>query len=222
MKIAPYVEKLNSSEEYKKFAEGNKDSFMIAGFFILDFETGQNLHQIDYYVPSKKKVAAFTLDEGVSMRMLDIVAENSPEKLNLDTKTDLDELKGILEDEMKNRNITENIKKIIAVIQNVKGKIIWNLNCVLSGMELLRAHVEDKSKSVLKMEKVSMMELMKQIPPEQMQKLRGKAQARKQKGGLSEGAVSMGTKPSKKEKIEKLEKLKEAIDAEEKRIEEGE
>ena len=169
MKIQPYVEKLNASEEYKKFVETHKDAFLIAGFFVIDFEMGKNIHQIDYYIPSEDKVAAFTLDEGVKVQTLDLMdGERKPEKLDIRTNIDLDELHGIIQDEMRNRKMTEEIKKMIAVIQNVKGKKIWNLNCILSGMEILKVHVEDDSKTVLKMDKASMMDLIKKIPPEQL------------------------------------------------------
>ena len=55
MKIKPYIEKLNSSGEYKKFVDKYKDAYLAAGFFIIDFEQGNNIHQIDYYIPSEKK-----------------------------------------------------------------------------------------------------------------------------------------------------------------------
>ena len=164
MKIQPYLEKLSLSKEYKKFRDKYTDAFLVAGFFVLDFETGQNMHQIDYYIPSEKKVAAFTLDEAVSIQIMETINEKTPEKLDVRTNTDLDELKGILEDEMKNRSMTEEIKKIIAVIQNIEGKKIWILNCVLSGMEILKSHVDDESKTVLKMERASILDLIKKLP----------------------------------------------------------
>ena len=117
MKIAPYIDKLKNSPVYKSFEQDNKDAFLVAGFFVLDFEAGKHMHQIDYYVTSKKKVAAFTLDKKVIVQLLDTIDKKMPEKLNIKTKVDLEALKGILEDEMKNRGITEEIKKMIAIIQ---------------------------------------------------------------------------------------------------------
>ncbi len=201
MKIGPYVQKLEKSKEYKSFISKYPDSFMIAGFFILDFEAGKNVHQIDFYVPKEKKVAAFTLDEGVNMQLLEMLNAKVPEKLALDTKTDLDALEGILSDEMHNRGMSEKIKKIIAIIQNINGKRIWNLNCVLSGMEILKSHVEDDSQTVLKIEKQSLMDIMQQIP---MNKL----------GGMKT--------PEKKEdydkQIENLDKLEKEIEKEKVRL----
>ena len=118
MKIKPYVEKLEESKEYKTFMSKYPSSYMTAGFFILDFETGKNIHQIDFYVPTEKKVAAFTLDQGVNMQLLDFL-NKIPEKLDINTNIDLDALQGILADEMHNRGMSEEIRKIIAVIQTV-------------------------------------------------------------------------------------------------------
>lgn len=165
MKIQPYVSKLEKSREYKEFIGQYPDSFLVAGFFVLDLEEGKNVHQVDFYVPSQKKIAAFALDGEVSVKLLEMMnSKKKPEKLNLKTKIDLEALPGILMDEMRNRGMSEEIKKVIAVIQNIDGKKIWNLNCVLSGMEILKSHIEDDSKTVLKIEKTSILDIMKKLP----------------------------------------------------------
>src|SRR3989338_6149493 len=127
------------------------------------------MHQIDFYVPSKKKIAAFTLDNKISVQLLDMLNAKTPEKLDIKTKVDLDQIPGILEDEMKNRSITDEIKKVIAVVQNIDGKKIWSLSCVLSGMGILTAHLEDDSKTILKMEKKSLLDIMQRLPANQLQ-----------------------------------------------------
>ncbi len=202
MKIQPYVEKLTASPEYKDFKKRYSDAFLAAGFFVLDLEMGGNIHQIDYYIPSEKKFAAFTLDKGVNVQILDTITNKIPEKLDIKTKIDLEALPGILEDEMKNRNITEDIKKIIAVIQNIKGKKIWNINSVLSGMDILKAHIDDSSKTILKMEKTSFIDIMKKIPMEQMQMPQVKEEG-------SEVAA---------EEIKRLEELEKQIEKEKSRL----
>ncbi len=212
MKIKPYVDKLNSSMAYKDFQKKYEDAFMVAGFFILDLEQGQNLHQIDYYVPSEKKIAAFTLDHGVTMQMLDMMrAKVVPEKLDIKTNIDLDALHGILEDEMKNRSITEDIKKIIAIVQTVEGKKIWNLNCILSGMGILKAHVDDESQTVLKMEKSSVMDYIKKLPAGAMQQMKSQQKEGAEGKDDSEGDL--------KEKIKNLAKIEEEIEKEKEKIE---
>lgn len=204
MKIAPYVNRLEGSKEFKEFQNKYRDSFMAAGFFIIDFETGKNIHQIDFYVPSEKKIAAFTLDGQVTVQMLNVMNEKTPEELDIHASTDLDALKGILEDEMKNRGITEDIKKIIAIIQHIDGKNVWNLNCVLSGMDILRAHVDDKTKSVLKMDKSSIYDYVKKVNPKDLMKNIPKTPL---------------TKKDANEEIKKLKALESEIEKEKQKLE---
>lgn len=211
MKLQPYVTRLNESKEFKTFSKEHKDAFIAAGFFVLDFESGKNVHQIDYYVPSKKKVAAFTLDKGIRLQMMDMLNEKAPEKLDLQTKIDLATIKGILQDEMHNRNITEDIKKIIAIIQNLDGKRIWNVTCMLSGMELLRAHVEDSSESILKMERVSMLDIIKKVSPEQFKAMQGQQTGEGAQSAQPQTAPA-DAKTLAADKIKKLQALEEQIE----------
>jgi len=206
MKIKPYVEKLEQSDEYKNFKVKYPDAFLVAGFFVLDLETNQNVHQIDFYVPSEKKIAAFTLDGDVTLQLMEMLSKDgkAPEKLDLETKVDLDALSGILTDEMHNRGISEDIKKIIAVIQNVDGKKIWNLNCVLTGMEILKSHIDDDSKSVLKLERTSVLDLMKKVPTQ----------------GAQEMPKPPTSKENMKEEVKKLDRLEEEIEKEKVKLKE--
>ena len=205
MKVQPYVHKLEHSPTYKDFQTNNKDAFLTAGFFIIDFESGKNVHQIDYFVPSKKKFAAFTLDHKVVMQLFDMLDRKQPEPLDLKVDIDLDALHGILQDEMRNRNMTGSIKKMIAVIQNVKGKKVWSVNCILSGMDILKVHVEDESQTVLKLEKSSLFDYIQKIPGLQPQTSPAQAQAQPQvqAGGPDEEAI--------KAKLQQLDKLKEVL-----------
>jgi hypothetical protein len=206
MKLQPYIKRLVASKEYKGFVKKHSDAFAAAGFFVIDFETGSNIHQIDYYIPSEKKIAAFTLDKGVAVQEMTLVNSKVPEKLDVENNIDLDELRGIVQDEMKNRSMTEDIKKMIAVLQTAEGKKIWNVNCVLSGMEILRAHVDDATKTVLKMDKISMMDIMKKMPQMQI---------------APKGGASIGPKSSEdvKQQIKKLNILEQAIEKEKENLE---
>lgn len=196
MKIAPYIEKLEGSAEYKTFKAKYPDAFLAAGFFVLDLEGGANIHQIDFYVPSQKKIAAFSLDGDVKVQLLETLNEKVPEPLDMETNIDLDALSGILTDEMKNRGISESIRKIIAVIQNIEGKRIWNLNCVLTGMEILKSHIEDDSQTVLKIEKSSIIEVMKKMSSPNQKIVKSPA----------------GSKEDIKDELDKLDKIEQEIE----------
>lgn len=217
MKIQPYVTKLQSSPVFKEFQQKYTDAFLVAGFFVIDFETGKNVHQIDYYVPSKKKFAAFTLDNKVVLQLLDTLDKKAPPALDIKTNIDLEALQGIIQDEMKNRSITQSIKKMIAVVQTVEGKKVWNVNCVLSGMDLLKVHVEDSSETVLKMEKSSLLDYIKRLPMPAGAGAEGQAQAPQQV--QSGEGTPMAPKDLIAKKIEQLDKLKELLKKEEVKLE---
>lgn len=150
------------------------------------------------------------------MQMMDMMhGAKGPEELEIKTNTDLDALQGILQDEMKNRTITEQLKKIIAILQKVDGKTLWNLNCVMSGMGILRAHVEDSSKSVLKMEKINMMDYVQKVQnPATMQKMQA------QKSTAQTLQPKSSEKAAMEEEVKKLEILEKEIEKEKAQLEE--
>jgi hypothetical protein len=162
MKIQPYFDKLNESKAYKDFIAKNPEAYLSSGFFVIDFQSKKNMHQIDYYIPEKKKMQTFVLDgEEVTSKESDPVNQNIPNKIDIAVNLDLDVLKGLVEDEMKNHTITTKLQKIIAIVQNVDGKLIWNLNCITTDMGVLKVHVSDADHSVLKFDKINLFDVMK-------------------------------------------------------------
>jgi len=81
------------------------------------------------------------------------------EKINID----LDILKGLVEDEMKNQTVTKKLQKIIAVVQNTDDCLVWNLNCITTDMGIIKVHIDDKTHSILKFEQVSLFDVVKKI-----------------------------------------------------------
>lgn len=162
MKFEHYQKRVEESSEFKKFKDGHKKAYLAAGFFVLDFETGKNMHQIDYSLPNGK-IATFILDEGVKSKISEQTLKKKLPAIKAEIKTDLDSLKGIVEDEMKNRTVTEKIKKIIAILHVIDNKPVWNLQCILDGLTLLNVHVDDSDQSILKFEKNSLMDMIKKV-----------------------------------------------------------
>ena len=161
MKIQPYIEKLNNSKEFKEFVRKNPNSYFSAGFFVLDFINKKSMHQIDYFIPEKNKIQTFILDDNeIISKESETVNEKIPKKIGSNINLDLDILKGLVEDEMKNRTITNKIQKIIAVIENINGKLIWNLNCITNDMGVMKVHIDDNDHSILEFEKINLFDVM--------------------------------------------------------------
>jgi len=162
MKLQPYIQKLEKSQQYKTFQQKNPDAFLCAGFFVLDFETRKHQHHLDYYL-SNKKIMTFMLDGKIQGKESETVMKKTPEKLDINEKLDLDQIQGIIQDEMKNRTITEPIKKIIAILQTQEGKDIWNVTCLLGGLKLLKIHIDDSTKSIIRFEEANMMDFVRKV-----------------------------------------------------------
>ena len=164
MKFSHYKKKLETSREFKDFKKKNPKSYLCAGFFILDYEAGKHSNQLDYMV-SNRKVATFNLDSGVKMKLSELPAKASKklQKIEGEAELDLEKLKGIVQDEMTNRMVTEDVKKIIAVLQVLDNELVWNLNCILGGMNVLQVHIGDKDGSILKFEKHSILDFIRKM-----------------------------------------------------------
>jgi hypothetical protein len=217
MKFTQLLEKLQASKPYAEFEKKHKDSFPVAGFFVLDLESKNHLYQIDYYAPSENKIAAFTVASPISMQMLDMTSsDKKPAKLNNSAQIDLDAIAGIIDDEMKNRSISEQIKKIVAILHMSDGKMLWNLSCILSGMTIVKAHIEDSTQTVLKMEKSSLLDIMKTVPGSQLKAMQQQQAAQQPATDVQVPQIKSHAQAKKqiKVEIEKLNQLESAIEKE--------
>lgn len=164
MKFEHYVKRVEESPEFKKFRKEHPKAYLCAGFFVLDFEKGKNIHQIDYSLPNGK-IATFTLEEKVQLKISEPVKkpEKKIEKIEGEAKTDIDALKGIVHDEMLNRTVTQNVIKIVAVLQSKEGKKIWYLSCVTNDFGIITVHIDDESEDVLIFEKRSFFDFIRKV-----------------------------------------------------------
>ena len=166
MKPAHYIEKVKKSPAYKLLMEEDPDAYLCSLFFLRDFDEGNNETQVDFYSPLKKHIISFKVNKGVeredSKKMQTITHKKfTPQPLPEKIRMDVDEMKPALTDEMHNRDMTYEIEKVLAFLNVMDGRAVWNCTAFLKGLGLLQAHVEDKSASVLFMEKKSLFDLIK-------------------------------------------------------------
>jgi len=166
MKLSHYISKVKKSGDFKKFIKEDPKAYLCSVFFIRDFSGKHNETSVDFYSPKIKKIVSFKVDGKIQKIPIYKKAETIkhkkfiPKKLGK-IKLDVDTLKLIILDEMHNRNFTDEIKKILIVLQNQDDRDVWNCTCFLSGLALLYCHVEDSSRSVLFMERQSFLDMMK-------------------------------------------------------------
>ncbi len=167
MKAAHYIKEVKKSRAFKDFAAEDSGAYLCSLFFIRDFNGPQNETQVDFYSPKAKNIVSFKVGKGIERipvpkKAFTITHKKFvPKPLNENIKMDLDALKPTLMDEMHNRDMTYEIEKILAILNVMDNRAVWNCTSFLKGLGLLQAHVEDQSQSVLFMEKKSLLDMMR-------------------------------------------------------------
>jgi len=162
-KVGEFINKIETSKEFSDFKKKNPNAPLCAGFFVLDLGRGKSTYQLDYYLPNKK-VETFDIDgKKIVRKTSQHGLKKIPSKIEGDVNIDLDMLKGLVEDEMKNRGVTEKVSKIIAVLQKMGKEKVWMLNCMTPSMNIIKVHIADSDESILEFEKFSLMDMMKVV-----------------------------------------------------------
>ena len=121
MKFKELLQELDKSPEFKRFKEENPDSYLTAGFFILDLQSNEkNKYQLDFFIPSKNKIAVSEFP----FNQIKIEPEEitKSEKLEGEIKIDIDDLEKEIGRIMKENNTSQQTNKIIAVLKDN----LWN------------------------------------------------------------------------------------------------
>jgi len=158
------LEEIEGSEAFKKFKEKNKDAKLCAGFFVIDYQQGQGQKQLDYCLDNKD-IHTFIVDKEIQMKKAETIEgmkQDLPE-LNKEMQVDIDDVEKILQDKIGQEKITKKLLKVIAVLQVHENKQIWNLNCMLEGMDILRIHIDTQTGDIIRFEKRNMMEFVKKV-----------------------------------------------------------
>ena len=159
------LEKLEHSEEYKKFKKENPQTYLCSGFFIIDLSENnpENKYHLDFYIPETKKTFSFELEQGIKLVPLERLDETILEEVSLKNNFDFDELKELILNEMASKKITNKIQKMIFSLQNNKGKDFLLGTIFISGFGLLKANIDLSERKIINFEKNSLFDMMKII-----------------------------------------------------------
>jgi len=157
------LEKLECSDEFKKFISENKDAYLCSCFFIVDLENKipENKYHFDFYVPSTKKTFSFELEEGVKLIELERIDEKILEKVSMKDSFDFEEIQEMILNEMAEKKINNKILKMIFSLQNFENKEVLFGTILLSGLGLLKMTFDIAGKKITEFEKKSLFDMVK-------------------------------------------------------------
>ena len=164
MNLKFYLEKLNSSEAYKKFKEENPDAFFCSAFFVIDKTNLKSLddrQHFDCYVPSKKKMFSFQLENGINLIPIEMIDEKKLSEISLNYDFDFGEMEKLIVEKMEQEKVKNKIQKIFFSLQNLEGKDFLIGTIFISTLGLLKVNIDIVEKKITEFVKKSFFDMIK-------------------------------------------------------------
>jgi len=158
MKLLELITRLKKSEVYKEYYAKNPASYLCAGFFLFDLDSGKEEIQLDY--SCDKDIVTFYLEEEIKSKPADSFEGKIPHKISEELDFDLEKIKEIAKEEAEKSKIRLN--KVITILQILDGKEVLSLNC-MAGLKILKIKIDVSSFNVLSSEVVSLFEIGKVV-----------------------------------------------------------
>ncbi|MDD5012370.1 MAG: hypothetical protein PHQ66_01850 [Candidatus Nanoarchaeia archaeon] len=158
------IEKLEFSDEYKKFIGENPTAYLCSGFFDIGTEkNSENKYHFDFYVPETKKTFSFQLEDGKLVELERNYEEKILDKVLLNRDFDFDKIKERIMIEMELQEIKNKIQKMIFSLQNIDGKDLLFGTIFLSGLGLLKVNIDIYDNKIIDFEKKSLLDMIKVV-----------------------------------------------------------
>lgn len=172
MKISNVFSKIEKSKAFNDFKKNpeSKEAFFCAGFFILNFKNNISEYSLDFR--NDKNIFTFKIpanekkDEEVTMLKEDLIQASRPlEKIEEKEakskfKVDIEDIQKIIQKEMEKAKVTNSLNEIIAVLQIMDGKLLWNLTCMCEGFTILSSQINPKTGELIKFDKKNLMDFV--------------------------------------------------------------
>ncbi len=166
MKVQDLLEELQDKQEYKTFKQNN-ETFFAAAFLILDLENKTEQIQLDFFLPSENKIAAFShpfKEPQIHDNIISVSKEGATEPAapapmqpqTTEIKTDIDNLESQCKEIIKENESALKPTKIIAILKDD----IWNLTCMDNVLGIVRIKIFAISGETIDFNKGSLMDFM--------------------------------------------------------------
>lgn len=165
MEIKQALEKLQESNEFKKWRDENKEDFMSYAFCQIDKDEGA--WQIGYHNKTEDKITTFIVDNEIKI-IADQEIFKKPEavvnKLDLDkVKLSFSEIMEKVSDFQKKEYSKEIVKQKIVILQNLeKFGNVWNITLITMAFNMLNMKLSAEDGKILHHKISSILDLRKE------------------------------------------------------------
>ncbi len=158
-----YLEKLHHSDVFKEFMKENSDAYLSSGFFVIDKEGKDNKQHFDYYAPLSKNMVSFSVGSEIEKIPVKMFDDKVPEEVSDKHDFALNDVEKIVVDEIEKQKIKAKVQKIIFSLQRLDGKDFLVGTIFVSGLGMLRIHIDLSEMKITFFEKKSFFDMMKVI-----------------------------------------------------------
>jgi len=121
------LDKVNASEEFKKYKEDHEDSYLTSAFLIFG-EDDKKDWQLDFYSKKEHKITSFIVKDDIQVQPSEKIFQKEVKELdplNIDNiKLELDQAFEKIDEVIKEKKLNETPSKKIVILQNFNGKEI--------------------------------------------------------------------------------------------------
>lgn len=160
MNLQFYLEKLQNHDGFGKFKKENSKSYLCSAFLSIDKEKNNNQIHFDFFIPKKKKITSFQMNDEIKIVPLEKYDDKIPEEI-FNINIDFNELENLISEKMERENIKNKIQKIILSLQNFHGKEILSGTIFISMLGMIKIVIELKDKKITEFEKKSLLDMVK-------------------------------------------------------------
>ena len=152
MNIKEIIQKVESSDEFKKWKTQNEDFFLIHAFSM--FEKISDIEwQLGYYNKDKDKIVVFFLSESIKMSQESDVLKTNKEitELNLnDIKIHWEDAYDECKKISREKYSSELPFKYMLLLQNIDSNLVWNITIVMKSFKTLNIQINSATREIIK------------------------------------------------------------------------
>lgn len=160
------LEDLHKSQEFKGWKKNNQDCYLSYGFYVV--EQNDTNWKIGYYNKESDKITSFDVGKKITIDPEEEIfkkEDKSIAALNLDeVKLDLADAVALANSIQKEEFSTENPIKIIAILQSLEDRQVWNLTFLTQNFNTLNFKIKADTGNVIDKKLVSLMQFGTPMP----------------------------------------------------------
>lgn len=146
------IKELQKFKAFKEFKKKNPRAYLASCVTIID---GKNIGdwQLDYYQPKKHKMTTFIIKDKIELKGEDDIFQKEKKEIKelhlKGMKISLEKALEILEGLRKKKYEGDSPNKIIAVLQMLEDKAVWNLTLLTTTLKILNVKLSAGNGTVL-------------------------------------------------------------------------